>query len=132
MSAVKPKMSARAAAIEILTGNGAPMHIKDITAKVLADFDTGLKGKTPVATLGAQLHTAAKKGVGFVKTDKGTFGLLATGDVPAAEPVEAATAEEDSPLATPNATVVRIGDKQKAKPDPKPSGGSRSRAKVAA
>lgn len=72
----KPKMSAPAAAIEILKAEGDPLHVKKLTELVMTKYDTGLKGKTPVATLSAKLHTSAKKGETFVKTAPGTFGLL--------------------------------------------------------
>lgn len=106
-AAAKPKMSAPAAAVEILKAEGGPLHIKAITELVLDRYETGLKGKTPVATLGSKLHTSAKKGVLFAKTGPGTFELLPS--------VAAAPVEESAPK-EPKATTAG----RQAKPDPKP------------
>lgn len=114
------KTSAIKAAEQIIRDNGAPMHVKAITEKVLADFDTGLQGKTPVATIGAKLHGLAKKGETFVKVAPGTFGLIlgASLRIPAPETEDILVeSSEESPAVTPNAVVVRQG--KQAKPDPK-------------
>lgn len=69
------RMSSREAAAEVLRRRGEPMHVKDITAEVLARFDTGLKGSTPEATIGAQLYVAAREKSTFKKVAPGTFAL---------------------------------------------------------
>jgi HB1, ASXL, restriction endonuclease HTH domain len=123
----KPKLSAPLAAVEILKAEGGPLHIKVITERVLAQYETGLKGKTPQATLGAKLHVSAKKGETFRKVGPGTFELIPEGETPApvAPAVDEAgeTAEDDFDPRPPGskATIVRHGKGTEAKPDPKPS-----------
>ncbi len=117
----KQKMSARLAAVEVLKQAGVPMNAKEITERVLADYQTGLKGKTPTATLGAQLYIAAKKGVLVKTAGKGMFALLdaeAVAETPEPEPAP----EPETPAVQAEAPQVT--------PDPKPSQ-KRSRSKEA-
>lgn len=59
-----------------LEAHGKPMHSKAIAAFVLANGGDALyKGKTPDATMAAQLATSNKTGGEFVKTTPGCFGL---------------------------------------------------------
>lgn len=114
---MKKTMTSKQAAAEVIKDAGEPLHIKAITERVLAGYETGLKGKTPGQTLAAMLHVAAMKGETFQKTAPGTFGLLdANAPAPAASAVE--EDGESSPAVTPNSTVLRRGGQQ-AKPDPK-------------
>lgn len=56
-------MSARAAVIHVLEQADAPMVPKDVIAQVIDQkLAPGLKGKTPAATVSAQLYLAAKAG----------------------------------------------------------------------
>jgi|SRR6516164_574003 hypothetical protein len=102
----KPVMSGPQAAISVLNDEGGPLHIKEITSRVIAKYDTplGKNGKTPVATLGAMLYIDANKGRTFLKTAPGTFGLLALEPPGRVETL-------DNPAVTPNAVVVRKGRK---------------------
>jgi hypothetical protein len=68
-------MTGREAIEKILTGKRNPMPASEI-AEQAAKIATGLKGKTPKATLAALLYTEAKKDDGLVvKSGKGTFKL---------------------------------------------------------
>lgn len=60
----KPRaMSARGAVIHVLEHADKPMAPKDVIAAVIdGDLAPGLKGKTPAATVSAQLYLAAKAG----------------------------------------------------------------------
>jgi hypothetical protein len=63
----KTKKSGKAAAIEILRRSGKALPVKEVVAAALADPEvTGMKGKTPAATLSAALYTEAKKPDGAV------------------------------------------------------------------
>ena len=64
---------------------GEPLHVKEITKRVLASGRcTSLKGKTPDATIGAMLAVGSKPGGPFTRTDKATYTL--TPDPTASEP----------------------------------------------
>jgi len=61
------KKSGKTAAIEVLRRSRKAMPVKEVVAKALADpAVTGMKGKTPAATLSAALYTEAKKSDGAV------------------------------------------------------------------
>lgn len=63
----KVRKSGKAAAIEVLRRSRKAMPVKEVVAKALADpAVTGMKGKTPEATLSAALYTEAKKKDGAV------------------------------------------------------------------
>jgi hypothetical protein len=63
----KAKKSAKVAAIEVLRRSRKAMPVKEVVAMALADpAVTGMKGKTPWATLSAALYTEAKKKDGAV------------------------------------------------------------------
>ena len=69
------KMPMKAAAEQILQEAGGPLRSDDITQIAL---DKGLiktTGKTPAATMAAQLSVAAGKGETFIRTRPGTYGL---------------------------------------------------------
>jgi hypothetical protein len=73
----KPRIGAKAIAIDVLKANGGPMHTRDIVKGILADKrSTGLKGKTPDATIAAMLAVSAKKSDTFKRTEPGTFDLI--------------------------------------------------------
>lgn len=73
----KKKMSAVDAALDVLEQEGHPLHVGEIAERVLKNYDTGLKGATPAATLAAQLYTLAARGEKVRKTKPGTFTLRA-------------------------------------------------------
>jgi hypothetical protein len=60
----KPRaMSARNAVIHVLEHADAPMRPQEVIAAVIDQkLAPGLKGKTPAATISAQLYLAAKAG----------------------------------------------------------------------
>jgi hypothetical protein len=61
---------------KVLEDAGAPMHSKVIAERVMAQGGDALyKGKTPAATMAAQLATSNKSGGEFVKVVAGCFGL---------------------------------------------------------
>lgn len=67
---------AKAIAVEILRRADGPLPMKEIAARVLASKSCHLKGKTPQATIAAQLYTEATKPDGkIVKVDHGLFDL---------------------------------------------------------
>jgi hypothetical protein len=76
--AAKPKAHVTGPqALERVLADGRPRPVAEITAAA-AKIATGLTGRTPEATLSAQLYTAAKAG-GFVELiDRGTFRLRPT------------------------------------------------------
>lgn len=63
----KAKKSGKTAAIEVLRRSSKALPVKEVVAAALADPEvTGMKGKTPAATLSAALYTEAKKPGGAV------------------------------------------------------------------
>ena len=58
----KARKSGKTAAIEVLRRSRKAMAVKDVVTKALADpAVTGMKGKTPEATLSAALYIEARK-----------------------------------------------------------------------
>lgn len=72
-SSVK-KISSLAAAETVLKRAGGPLHVNEITKRILAMPNTGLKGKTPTASVGAMLAVNSKKrGSIFKRTAPSTY-----------------------------------------------------------
>jgi hypothetical protein len=72
----KTKLSAIAAAEQVLRAEGKPLHVKELTEKILAMPDTKLGGKTPDATVGAILAVNIKKSdTVFRRTKPGTYAI---------------------------------------------------------
>lgn len=66
-------VSARSAAIAIAKRVGSEITVKELVAKTLATKGVSLPGKTPAATVGAQIYTECKRENGQLeKTGKGT------------------------------------------------------------
>lgn len=130
----KPVMSARKAALDVLSKAAGPMAAKDVIAAVLDGYETGLKGKTPAATVSAQLYLAAKAGE-VTKAGRGMFEKLAQapdatppadGETPKPEQTEPA----DTPAEGDVAEVSEPRAERQAQPHPKP--GKRGSKKEAA
>jgi restriction system protein len=71
-------MPALDAAVKVLNAEGKPMRAEELTERMLAQGLWSSAGKTPVATVHAQLATEIKKNGAqsrFVRTSPGTFGL---------------------------------------------------------
>jgi restriction system protein len=76
-------MSAREAAIQVLTDAGEPLHAEEITKRILAGQLWATTGKTPSATIEAQICTdMQKRGTAspFIRTAPRTFGLRAVSE----------------------------------------------------
>jgi hypothetical protein len=68
--------SAKQVAIEVLRSAGEPLHTKEITKRVIeSGRSSGLKGKTPEATVAAMLAVGSKPGGSFKRVDKATYTL---------------------------------------------------------
>ena len=68
--------SAKQVAIDVLRAAGEPLHTKEITKRVIeSGRSSGLKGKTPEATVAAMLAVGSKPGGSFKRVDKGTYAL---------------------------------------------------------
>ena len=85
------------AAQTVLAKAGTPLHYREITKRILADGLWHAKGKTPEATVNAQLSVAISKGDGsiFERTGPGTFALrdgTTSPDVPPTQVSDAASA----------------------------------------
>jgi hypothetical protein len=64
------------AAIEVLRGKRKPMRAAEIYAEIRErKLAPGLKGKTPVQTVAAQLAVAVKRGVYVERSEPGKFRL---------------------------------------------------------
>ncbi len=68
--------SAKQVAIDVLRAAGEPLHTKEITKRVIeSGRSSGLKGKTPEATVAAMLAVGSKPGGSFKRVDKATYTL---------------------------------------------------------
>jgi HB1, ASXL, restriction endonuclease HTH domain len=68
--------SAKQVAIDVLRAAGEPLHTKEITKRVIdSGRSSGLKGKTPEATVAAMLAVGSKPGGSFKRVDKATHTL---------------------------------------------------------
>lgn len=68
--------SAKQVAIYVLRSAGEPLHTKEITQRVIeSGRSSGLKGKTPEATVAAMLAVGSKPGGAFKRVDKATYTL---------------------------------------------------------
>jgi restriction system protein len=99
--------SAKQVAIDVLRAAGEPLHTKEITRRVIeSGRSSGLKGKTPEATVAAMLAVGSKPRGSFKRVEKATYTL-------ADDLAESASAKPKKP---------------EAKPRPKrPSGNARKR-----
>ena len=85
----QPRVTGRELVVEVLAASRKPMRASEIAEAVLASGRaSGLKGKTPAATIGALLAVGAKPGGLFVRTAPGTFRLSPAGKKAAAEALE--------------------------------------------
>jgi hypothetical protein len=72
----KRGVSAKQVAIEVLRTAAEPLHTKEIAKRVIESGRcSGLKGKTPEATVAALLAVGSKPGGPFTRVDKGTYTL---------------------------------------------------------
>jgi len=75
MATATETLPMKQAAARILEEAEGPMKADDITEVALERGLVKSKGKTPKATMQAQLSVAATKGDTFVRTMPGTYGL---------------------------------------------------------
>ena len=77
---------AKQVAIDLLRQADGPLHAKEIAKRVLASGrSSGLKGKTPEATISAMLAVGSKPDGPFKRVDKGTYTLAEAATAPAEE-----------------------------------------------
>jgi hypothetical protein len=68
--------SAKQVTIDLLREAAEPLHAKEIAKRVIQSGRcSGLKGKTPEATIAALLAVGSKPGGPFKRVDKGTYTL---------------------------------------------------------
>lgn len=94
-------MSVRDAAVQVLRDAGSPLHAKEITERILTRKLWEPHGKTPAATVSAQLYTEINKQGDksrFVLTAPQTFGLRELG----AKPSPGAASPPAKPAAMPS------------------------------
>lgn len=138
MTKTGTKISGRLACVAVLKAARKPLTANEIATKVVeSGIVQGLKGKTPKATLSAQITAGAKKGEVFKKVGSGRpakFSLAADApDVPEeilAKLNEAAVAPPIEEVGAPNADAdldAVTPDPKRGKPAAKRS--SRSKAK---
>lgn len=106
-------MNVRDAAEQILWEAGTPLHVRVITERILARKLWEPRGKTPAATVSAQLYTEINK-LGdksrFVLTAPQTFGLRQTGAKPAATVTPPSTKPAAKPQSPATATLYSFTD----------------------
>lgn len=77
--------SAKQVAIDVLRTARKPLHTKEIARRVVESGRcSGLKGKTPEATIAATLAVGSRPGGPFKRVDKGTYALSSAQVRPAA------------------------------------------------
>jgi hypothetical protein len=68
--------SAKQLAIELLGAASEPLRAKELAKRIIESGRcSGLKGKTPQATISAMLAVGSKPGGPFKRVDKGTYAL---------------------------------------------------------
>jgi hypothetical protein len=73
------RVSAKQVAIDVLRTAAEPLKAKEIAKRVIESGRcSGLKGKTPEATISAMLAVGSKPGGPFKRVDKGTYTLAET------------------------------------------------------
>lgn len=78
------RVSAKQVAIDVLRAADGPLKAKEVAKRVIdSGRCSGLKGKTPGATISAMLAVGSKAGGPFKRVDKGTY-TLADAPTPAA------------------------------------------------
>jgi hypothetical protein len=71
--------SAKQVAIDVLRAADEPLHAQEIAKRVIdSGRCSGLKGKTPEATISSMLAVGSKAGGPFSRVGKGTYTLAAT------------------------------------------------------
>lgn len=86
------------AAQEVLTRAGAPLHSDEITERALKEGILQTDGKTPAATMGAQLATVVKKPASlFARVAPATYALKAWVEEGRVEAQESKTLVADYP-----------------------------------
>jgi hypothetical protein len=73
------RVSAKQVAIDVLRTADEPLKAKEIAKRVIESGRcSGLKGKTPEATISAMLAVGSRPGGPFRRVDKGSYTLAAT------------------------------------------------------
>jgi hypothetical protein len=113
------RVSAKQVAIDVLRTADEPLKAKEIAKRVIESGRcSGLKGKTPEATISAMLAVGSKRGGPFTRVDKGTYTLAETTSAtstPAAE-AKPATAKKRSQARKP--AQPQQPKRQQTKPRP--------------
>jgi hypothetical protein len=100
--------SAKKVAIDVLRAARKPLHTKDIAKRVIdSGRCSGLKGKTPEATVAAMLAVGSKPGGPFRRVDKATYMLA--DDVAKAKP---AKRKKERPKARPQTPQTKTAAKR--------------------
>jgi HB1, ASXL, restriction endonuclease HTH domain len=74
--AAAKSVSAKQVAIDVLRAADGPLKAKEVAKRVIdSGRCSGLKGKTPEATISAMLAVGSKAGGPFKRVDKGTYTL---------------------------------------------------------
>lgn len=112
------RMSAKQVALDVLRAADEPLNAKETAKRVIESGRcSGLKGKTPEATISALLAVGSKPGGPFKRVDKGTYTLAeSTTSTPPAKPAAArkrAQARKPAQAQKPN--------RQRTKPRPSQS-----------
>ena len=90
-------MTALEAALRVLQDEGKPLHYREITSRILAGKLWQCSGKTPEATINAQLAVNIKKNgraSAFRRAGRGIFGLNTDWTEPAAQQKELCRTED--------------------------------------
>ena len=113
------RSSAKHVAIDVLRTADEPLKAKEIAKRVIESGRcSGLKGKTPEATISAMLAVGSKRGGPFKRVDKGTYALADTTSGPSKPAAEAkpATAKKGSQARKP--AQAPKPKRQRTKPRP--------------
>lgn len=113
------RVSAKQVAIDVLRTAAEPLKAKEIAKRVIESGRcSGLKGKTPEATISAMLAVGSKRGGPFKRVEKGTYTLAMTTSATSTSETRAkpATAKKRSQARKP--AQAQQPKRQRTKPRP--------------
>jgi HB1, ASXL, restriction endonuclease HTH domain len=113
------RVSAKQVAIDVLRAADEPLKAKEVAKRVIdSGRCSGLKGKTPEATISAMLAVGSKLGGPFKRVDKGTYTLAETTSATGTPTVQAkpAAAKKRAQARKPPQAQTSKGRSTKPKP----------------
>lgn len=113
-------VSGRQAAVDYLTENGGgPLPVKQVTEE--AARRAKLKGKTPSATIAAQIYTTAKNGRFFKIVERGMVELVPVSEAADGDTDETDDSDDEAPATDEEDASADALTRREVRPHPKPT-----------